>query len=171
VPLHPTRGEEGSTSVGCSAGATARCRGSSDLECARIRQVVDRSRVAQGADRLDHHRLGSVHAGSWRADRSRCPSVNRSVAPLFGIRRSAVDLAGSAKVVIATVCTPDELADWPIDQCILLDCSDAERRSRLAERPGNEVGYVTAPDTADLTSMPSIRPICRCDKWRAGLSR
>jgi hypothetical protein len=35
-------------------------------------------------------------------------------------------------VVLLTVCTPDELAGWPIDVWMLLDCSDQERRQRLA---------------------------------------
>ena len=35
-------------------------------------------------------------------------------------------------VVLLTVCTPDELAGWPIDAWMLLDCSDQERQQRLA---------------------------------------
>jgi len=33
-------------------------------------------------------------------------------------------------VVLFTVCTPDELAGWPIDAWVLLDCTDQERRQR-----------------------------------------
>ena len=36
--------------------------------------------------------------------------------------------------VLLGVCTPDELDDWPIDAWALLDCSDEERRERLAGR-------------------------------------
>jgi AAA domain len=34
--------------------------------------------------------------------------------------------------VLLGVCTPDELADWPIAAWVLLDCSDDERTQRLA---------------------------------------
>jgi len=34
-------------------------------------------------------------------------------------------------VVLAGVCTPDELNDWPIDAWVLLDCTDQERQRRL----------------------------------------
>jgi cytidylate kinase len=37
-------------------------------------------------------------------------------------------------VVLLTVCTPDELAGWPIDAWVLLDCTDEERRQRLAQQ-------------------------------------
>lgn len=37
-------------------------------------------------------------------------------------------------VVLLTVCTPEELRGWPIDAWVLLDCSDQERRQRLAQQ-------------------------------------
>lgn len=37
-------------------------------------------------------------------------------------------------VVLLTVCTPEELPGWPIDAWVLLDCSDQERRQRLAQQ-------------------------------------
>jgi broad-specificity NMP kinase len=37
-------------------------------------------------------------------------------------------------VVLLTVCTPDELPDWPIDAWVLLDCTDQERRQRLGQQ-------------------------------------
>jgi len=36
-------------------------------------------------------------------------------------------------IVLLGVCTPAELADWPIDAWVLLDCTGAERRRRLAK--------------------------------------
>jgi hypothetical protein len=39
-------------------------------------------------------------------------------------------------VVLFTVCMPGELADWPIDAWLLLDCTDRERRRRLAQQAG-----------------------------------
>ncbi len=37
-------------------------------------------------------------------------------------------------MVVLGVCTPDQLEGWPIEQWILLDCSDDERRRRLLGR-------------------------------------
>lgn len=39
-----------------------------------------------------------------------------------------------ADMILLGVCTPDEMTDWPDGSWILLDCSDAVRRQRLAER-------------------------------------
>jgi energy-coupling factor transporter ATP-binding protein EcfA2 len=41
-------------------------------------------------------------------------------------------------VVLLTVCTPDELPSWPIDVWVLLDCSDQERRQRLAKQASQD---------------------------------
>ena len=46
--------------------------------------------------------------------------------------RSVVNALSAVPVVMLGVCTPDELEGWPIDAWVLLDCSDEERRSRLA---------------------------------------
>ena len=48
--------------------------------------------------------------------------------------RAAVDAVVPAPLVLLGVGTPDELADWPIDAWILLDCEDGQRRRRLASR-------------------------------------
>jgi hypothetical protein len=37
-------------------------------------------------------------------------------------------------VVVLGVCTPQQLSGWPIDMWLLLDCTDEERRTRLAGR-------------------------------------
>jgi broad-specificity NMP kinase len=48
--------------------------------------------------------------------------------------RAVVDELAGTPLVILGVCTPDELAGWPIDSWLLVDCSDRERRARLSER-------------------------------------
>jgi hypothetical protein len=48
--------------------------------------------------------------------------------------RLVVESVPPAPCVLLGVCTPDELDDWPIDAWVLLDCSDEERRERLADR-------------------------------------
>ena len=48
--------------------------------------------------------------------------------------RALVESLGAAPTVVLGVCTPDELAGWPIDRWVLLDCADDERQSRLASR-------------------------------------
>jgi hypothetical protein len=48
--------------------------------------------------------------------------------------RHVVDTIQPAPLVMLGVCTPDELNDWPASRWVLLDCSDDERRRRLAPR-------------------------------------
>jgi energy-coupling factor transporter ATP-binding protein EcfA2 len=45
--------------------------------------------------------------------------------------RTVIDLVAHLPVVLFTVCTPDELADWPVNAWLLLDCTDQERERRL----------------------------------------
>jgi len=47
-----------------------------------------------------------------------------------------VGVVAHLPVVLFTVCTPGELRGWPIDAWLLLDCTDQERRSRLAQQAG-----------------------------------
>lgn len=42
-------------------------------------------------------------------------------------------------VVLLSVCTPDELKGWPIQNWLLLDCEDSVRRARLRYRQASEV--------------------------------
>lgn len=49
--------------------------------------------------------------------------------------------------VVLGVRTPPELADWPVDSWLLLDCSDDERRSRL-ESNGRETEVAGAVEDA-----------------------
>ena len=50
---------------------------------------------------------------------------------------SVIDAVEHLPVVLFTVCTPGELTGWPIDAWLLLDCSDDERRRRLALQAGS----------------------------------
>jgi len=45
--------------------------------------------------------------------------------------RVAVDAIAGVPAVLLSVCTPAELAGWPIGAWLLLDCADHERRRRL----------------------------------------
>ncbi len=45
--------------------------------------------------------------------------------------RAVVGSVAHVPVVLLGVCTPQELAGWPIGAWILLDCADRERRRRL----------------------------------------
>ena len=46
--------------------------------------------------------------------------------------RAVITSMAHLPVVLLSVCTPEELHDWPIDSWVLLDCADRERRERLA---------------------------------------
>jgi hypothetical protein len=46
--------------------------------------------------------------------------------------RAAIGVVAHLPAVLLGVCTPDELEGWPIDTWVLLDCSEHERRRRLA---------------------------------------
>ena len=48
--------------------------------------------------------------------------------------RAVVDAVTPAPLVLLGVSTPDELDGWPVDEWILLDCSETERRRRLGPR-------------------------------------
>jgi shikimate kinase len=59
-----------------------------------------------------------------RRDPSTWPSYRQ-------LLRSVIDSVHPSPLVVLGVCTPDELAGWPIETWMLLDCSDDERRRRL----------------------------------------
>jgi cytidylate kinase len=48
--------------------------------------------------------------------------------------RAVLDTMKHLPVVLLGVCTPTELAGWPIDAWVVLDCTDQERRGRLGQR-------------------------------------
>jgi cytidylate kinase len=52
--------------------------------------------------------------------------------------RVVLDTVKHLPVVLLGVCTPAELAGWPVDAWVVLDCTDQERRGRLAQRAGLE---------------------------------
>jgi shikimate kinase len=60
----------------------------------------------------------SVHPDTWPAYRE--------------LMHEVVGLIAHLPVVLLGVCTPDELANWPIEAWVLLDCSDHERSRRLS---------------------------------------
>jgi hypothetical protein len=63
--------------------------------------------------------------------------------------RCVVDGLASFPRVVLGVCTRTELADWPIDRWLLLDCSDDERRRRLGSRLNDD-------DIADASSYRTL---------------
>ncbi len=66
-----------------------------------------------------------------RGDISATPATWRTYGLLV---RAVVDQIVPTNLVLLGVCTPDELSDWPTGKWLLLDCSDDERRARLAPR-------------------------------------
>jgi broad-specificity NMP kinase len=48
--------------------------------------------------------------------------------------RAVLDTMKHLPVALLGVCTPTELAGWPIDAWVVLDCTDQERRRRLRQR-------------------------------------
>lgn len=54
--------------------------------------------------------------------------------PYTELMRHGVGLLDADRVILLTVCTPDQLTDWPQGPWLLLDCDDEERRKRLAGR-------------------------------------
>lgn len=48
---------------------------------------------------------------------------------------------GGVPAVLFTVCTPDELREWPTSEWTLLDCDDVERERRLAGRRPEEIRH------------------------------
>jgi broad-specificity NMP kinase len=67
--------------------------------------------------------------------------------------RLVVESVPPAPCVLLGVCTPDELDGWPIDAWVLLDCSDEERRDRLA---GRLESAAVAEAIADATSYRAL---------------
>jgi broad-specificity NMP kinase len=48
--------------------------------------------------------------------------------------QTVLDAVKHLPVILLSVCTPAELHGWPIDAWAVLDCTDEERRRRLAHR-------------------------------------
>ena len=62
------------------------------------------------------------------------PTSVRTWEPYGRLMRAVVDQVGAVDTILFGVCTPDELAGWPIERWLLLDCDDDERRRRLERR-------------------------------------
>jgi hypothetical protein len=68
--------------------------------------------------------------------------------------RTIVDQVWPVDIVLLSVCTPQQLSDWPHGEWLLLDCTDDERRNRLARR-GNPAE--TDEALADAVFYRSLR--------------
>ena len=97
--------------------------------------------------------------------------------PYAELVRSVVAGLGSVPVLVATVCTPDELdhidGGWPAGEWLLLDCDDDERARRLrgrgesddvvASAHGDAAGYralaMPAVDTSALTTAETAAAV------------
>lgn len=67
--------------------------------------------------------------------------------------RAALEAVAHAHVLLLGVCTPDELEGWPVGAWVLLDCTDAERRRRLAPRAGHDSIAESIRDAAENRSL------------------
>jgi broad-specificity NMP kinase len=73
--------------------------------------------------------------------------------------RSVCEAVSPRPTVLLGVSTPDEVAGWPIAEWILLDCEDAERRSRLESRGESESEIGEALEDAAAHRLLGFRPI------------
>jgi energy-coupling factor transporter ATP-binding protein EcfA2 len=67
--------------------------------------------------------------------------------------RAAIAAVGHLPVVLLGVCTPAQLAGWPIDAWVLLDCADHERRRRLAGSTGPDTVRDAVRDGREYRSL------------------
>jgi len=70
---------------------------------------------------------GQLIGRSIRADRSAWPFYDALV-------KAVIEQFDDVPFVLLEVRTPDELPGWPIGACVLLDCADDVRVTRLGER-------------------------------------
>jgi hypothetical protein len=56
-------------------------------------------------------------------------------------------------IVLLGVSTPAELAGWPIDAWVVLDCSDVERTRRLGQRAGASTVRAAVEDAREYRSL------------------
>jgi hypothetical protein len=70
--------------------------------------------------------------------------------------RIAVEAMAHLPVVLLGGCTPDELRGWPIDDWVVLDCSDQERRRRLGPQadPGRLLEAVRDAEQDRSLALP-----------------
>jgi hypothetical protein len=72
--------------------------------------------------------------------------------------RIIVEHIGPVDVVLLGVCTPHQLRGWPEGGWLLLDCSDVERRTRLARRghPSATTGAVADAAVYRSLGLPVV---------------
>jgi energy-coupling factor transporter ATP-binding protein EcfA2 len=83
------------------------------------RTILDWDSLMEAAGRLAGRDV-RTNAGLWQ--------------PYAELMRDVVGLLPADRVILLTVCTPDQLMDWPEGAWFLLECDDAERRKRLESR-------------------------------------
>jgi AAA domain len=73
-------------------------------------------------------------------------------------------------VVLLSVCAPAELADWPIDGWVVLDCSDEERARRLGQRADASTVREAIEDAQEyrLLGLPAVDSTGRTPEEVAG---
>lgn len=74
--------------------------------------------------------------------------------PYGELVREVVAALASVPVLLVTVCTPAELADWPQGRWLVLDCGDAERAARLRRR--GDAAPVVAEALQDAAQYRSL---------------
>ncbi len=73
---------------------------------------------------------------------------------------AVVNAVAHLPVVMLGPCTPGELANWPIDVWVLLDCTDHERLRRFpiaSIRASHKTPFMTRTSTARLVCLSSAR--------------
>lgn len=73
--------------------------------------------------------------------------------PYGRLVRAVADVILPADLILLTVCTPDELTDWPGGRWVLLDCSDTVRRQRLIARAEPDDIDDVLDDAADYRDL------------------
>jgi hypothetical protein len=70
--------------------------------------------------------------------------------------RAVVEAAGADRCVVLGVCTPEELAGWPIHRWLVLDCDADERERRLEGRSGDLVDALEDAAAYRALRLPTI---------------
>jgi hypothetical protein len=80
-----------------------------------------------------------------------------------GLIREVICAVSHLPVVLLGVCTPDELAGWPIDAWVLLDCADDELRRRLSSRAQPDDIHAAVSDARQYRSfgLPAFDTTCQ----------
>jgi hypothetical protein len=81
------------------------------------------------------------------------PQAPRTWANYERLVRTIVEQIGPVNIVLLGVCTPGQLRGWPDGEWLLLDCADAERRTRLARRGHSAMVAEALADAASYRSL------------------